>query len=248
MLAPTRASGTDPNGLELFMPSEPLPPVLQWSARFGDGVHNLRAALDRLAFELCHVEGQTPPKPTQIYFPIAEDQSQWSAKTRHLGTIPASLLGRLRDVQPWHNSEPRTDPLSLLHAIDIVDKHRTAVALHVLPFGLHPEKLLRWPWGKDIPEAWSRPWMEISYSEPIPDVDLSSALWDVNLIPMIYFEGRMAFMTHVQQWLFERTSDIIKFVTSGTWPEHEEAVPEPDWVEVPPWGDPPAAEAPVPSY
>lgn len=233
LLAPTKASITNPNGLELFMPTEPVPPLLLWSARFGDGVHNLRVALDRLAFEVCHLEGTMPTKPNSIYFPIAEEESRWEDKVRHLGTIPRSILARMREVQPWYRAVPRAHPLSLIHAMDIVDKHKTAVDLIVLPFGLHPEKLLQWPSGKNIEDAWSRPWIQISYDVPIPDVDLSSALWDINLAPMVLFEGRMAFMVHVQRWLYQSTSDIVEFIASGKWPERTDGVPEPDWAEIP---------------
>lgn len=68
ILAPTRPVTGQANTYELFMPDRPQVPLLEWSSRFGDAVHNLRAALDLLTFELCHLEGVGPDKPTQVSF------------------------------------------------------------------------------------------------------------------------------------------------------------------------------------
>ncbi|GAB2713822.1 hypothetical protein ACX801_18225 [Arthrobacter bambusae] len=235
VLAPTRRNASNPHELEIFIPKEPRLPLPRWSNSFGDGVHSLRSSLDRLAFELCHVTGQEPEKPTQIYFPIAEKPGEWRDKTKHLGLIPTRILERLKQVQPWHSANPKTHILTLIHGLDIVDKHRTRVDVIALPAGLSPERLRAWPEGKLQPEAWENPWMQLTYDGPVGS-DSEPALWDVDVWPMVHFEGRVSFLGRLQPWLYQETMRIFLFVTSGKWPESSDPVPEPEWVDLPPWG------------
>lgn len=235
LLAPTRRNASDPRELEIFMPREPRLPLPRWSNSFGDGVHSLRSSLDRLAFELCHVTGQAAENPTQIYFPIAEKPGQWRDKIKHLGSIPETILERLKQVQPWHSANPKTHILTLIHGLDILDKHRTKVDIFALPTGLSPERLWAWTEGEEHSDAWEEPWMQIGYDGPISR-DTEPALWDVDALPLVHFEGRMALLGQLQPWLYQETMRIFLFIASGKWPESSNPVPEPEWVALPPWG------------
>lgn len=235
LLAPTRRNSSDPRELEIFIPREPRLPLSRWSNSFGDGVHSLRSSLDRLAFELCHVTGQEPEKPTQIYFPIAEKPGEWKDKIKHLGSIPERILERLKQVQPWHSANPKTHLLTLIHGLDIMDKHRTKVDVIALPTGLSPERLRAWPGGEEHSEAWENPWMQVTYDGPVGS-DAEPALWNVDVWPLVHFERRMALLGRLQPWLYQETMRIFLFVTSGEWPESSNPVPEPEWVVLPPWG------------
>lgn len=235
LLAPTKRNASNPRELEIFLPREPRIPLSRWSNSFGDGVHSLRSSLDRLAFELCHVTGQAPEKPAQIYFPIAEKPGEWRDKTKHLGSIPARILERLKQVQPWHSANPKTHLLTLIHGLDIIDKHRTKVNVTALPTGLSPERLRAWPGGEEHSEDWGNPWMQVTYDCPVGS-DAEPALWDVDVWPFVHFEGRMALLGQLQPWLYQETMRIFLFVTSGDWPESSNPVPEPEWVVPPPCG------------
>src|SRR5208282_3855961 len=47
------------------------PPLDRWSLIAGDCVHNLRSALDHLAYALAaHKIGEAPPNPRSLQFPI----------------------------------------------------------------------------------------------------------------------------------------------------------------------------------
>ncbi len=243
LLAPTRRNASDPRELEIFIPREPRLPLSRWSNSFGDGVHSLRSSLDRLAFELCHLTDQEPEKPTQIYFPIAEKPGEWRDKIKHLGSIPERILERLEQVQPWHSANPKTHLLTLIHGLDIMDKHRTKVDVIALPAGWSPERLQPWPGGEEYPEAWENPWMRVTYDGPVGCV-AEPALWDVDAWPLVHFEGRMALLGRLQPWLYQETMRIFLFVTSGEWPESTNPVPEPEWVVLPPWGIQPYAKRP----
>jgi hypothetical protein len=76
--------------------------------------------------------------------------------------------------------------------------------------------------------------MQVTYDCPVgSDVP---ALWEVDVWPMVRFEGRVAFLGPLQQWLCQETMRIFLFVTSGDWPQLSSPVPEPEWAVLPPWG------------
>jgi hypothetical protein len=96
-----------------------LVPV-EWSAIVGDIVHNLRSALDQLAWQLVLLNGNTPGRNT--YFPIA------LAKTGYGKQLRASLNGAsdrartlVRRLKPYPEGNLI---LSQVHALDVCDKHR----------------------------------------------------------------------------------------------------------------------------
>lgn len=110
------------------------PPLDRWALTFGDIVHNYRAALDGLAWELAKLDGGVPAEPHRLYFPIFQEQSKWErASTTTLSSIPPDILDRLERVQPYH-----ADPVELgigvtLHRLDIEDKHRSDLRLELRP-------------------------------------------------------------------------------------------------------------------
>lgn len=106
------------------------PPLAIWTSLFADIVHNYRAALDGFAWELAHLDGAKPSKPTQLYFPIFDAQDKWEkARATTLSSMPAFVLGRLDQVQPFHVKPVKDGIGLLLHALDIEDKHRAAVSI-----------------------------------------------------------------------------------------------------------------------
>ncbi|WP_142059519.1 hypothetical protein [Pseudarthrobacter sp. B4EP4b] len=232
LLAPTRQNVSDPSELEIFIPDTPKIPTLRWSNRFGDGVHNLRSSLDVLAYEMCHLDGKTPENPKGVYFPIVEQEAKWLERTRHLGSIPQTLLDRIKQVQPWHVADPKRHVLTLINGLDNLNKHRSTADLFTLPAGLSPEKLRAWPEGKAAEDAWATPWMNVKYMGPVGSA-AEPALWDIDAWPVVHFEGRMALLGHLQPWLYQETMRIFKYITSGEWPLPNNTVSEPSWIELP---------------
>lgn len=157
--------------------------------------------------------------------------------------MPETVLDRLKRVQPWHSANPKTHILTLIHGLDIIDKHRTKVDVITLPTGLSPERLQAWPGGEDDSESWEHPWMSVRYDGPVGR-DEEPALWDVDAWPLVHFEGRMAFLGQLQPWLYQETMRIFLFVTSGEWPGSSNPVLEPEWVALPPWGIQPSTKRP----
>jgi hypothetical protein len=102
-------------------------PPEAWSVVIGDIVHNLRAALDYLAWELVIAGGGTPG--TGTHFPVRYRPERTSGE--HMNAIAAQVQGASADavtlvdrIQPYHSSDPEGHPLRLLHALDIRDKHQ----------------------------------------------------------------------------------------------------------------------------
>lgn len=207
-------------------------PLLEWSSRFGDATHNLRAALDLLTFEMCHLVGDGPEKPKQVYFPVLDDSAKWNKETKALKAIPEPLLQRIADVQPWHAEDPASHVLTLITALDNLDKHRSTVGMLILPGGVTPPRLHPMP-DNTGDEVWQQPWTAVSFA---PDPEFNEVpwpvLWQVEPAPMIFFEDRFTPMVPLQRWLYQETDRIFRYLTSGTWPAFG-VLPAPEWAQLP---------------
>ncbi len=92
------------------------PPLDEWSAIFGDAVHNLRAALDVLCWHLAHLDGGVPANARSIAFPVVSDASKWPDAQRRLSSMPPELLGRIEQAQPF--ADPTRAPSKGLHVLE----------------------------------------------------------------------------------------------------------------------------------
>lgn len=93
-----------------------------FSAVAGDVIHNLRSALDHIAYEMCTGSGQTPPKPWEIEFPIADDAAKFpSLRDRKVKGARPDAIKVLDAVKPYKGGN---DALWRLHKLDNIDKHR----------------------------------------------------------------------------------------------------------------------------
>jgi hypothetical protein len=124
------------------------PPVDPWSLLIGDSLHNLRSALDALAFALAGA--YTKPLPDDIAesseFPIFGDEdrqgntgvgsTRFHKTTKKGDPAPGSGLVKIRGwdqaaqailegLQPYHRGNVyRSHPLWILHELDRINKHR----------------------------------------------------------------------------------------------------------------------------
>ena len=105
-----------------------VPPTI--SALAGDAIHNLRSALDHLAYQLVKARGTPTRDPTQnTTFPILETPPTPNRFGRFPPPQIAPSVSRevreaLAELQPYKRSQPHLHPLAVLHNLDIVDKHR----------------------------------------------------------------------------------------------------------------------------
>lgn len=90
----------------------------------GDAVHNLRSALDHLAYRLVISNGQTPTRNTS--YPICEKPAGYKSKAteRKIEGIDTSLFPLIEATQPYNAGY---DGLGFLGELDNFDKHRMLI-------------------------------------------------------------------------------------------------------------------------
>ena len=96
----------------------------------GDIVHNLRSALDHLAWQLVLLDGRPPNENTA--FPIHLSSLNKNGNPRNLTIPPGIRRSDIMDVvermQPYdafrHGHPPETDRLGILQRLNNIDKHR----------------------------------------------------------------------------------------------------------------------------
>ena len=121
----------------VYRADNPPPNNPQWSAMVGDCVHNLRSALDHLAWQLVRLSGTDRP-PNNINFPIYDHRpgtrrtwwNPWSRRyaMRIARYVKPDMVTVIESVQPYHGQ----DPLRRLHWIGEInnfDKHRDIIAV-----------------------------------------------------------------------------------------------------------------------
>lgn len=119
------------------------PPRKEWPLMLGDAVHNLRSALDHLAYQLA-LDGYQANRPGEfipsghqrrIMFPIVavsndpkrsvEGFYEQVVKTQ-LRYVPDAAAATIKALQPYKRTPnaPLTHPLWVINEIDVIDKHR----------------------------------------------------------------------------------------------------------------------------
>lgn len=103
-----------------------------WSLVLGDLLHNLRSALDLLAWQAVIAGGGTPGRKTGFPVLSSNDQSRGdkAVTTALKGATPA-VVKAVRQLQPYNRCPTRqalrSDALWVLHQLNIEDKHRLLV-------------------------------------------------------------------------------------------------------------------------
>lgn len=110
-----------------YMTFDPRPDWTKWGVLFGDMLHNLRSALDHLAWQLVRVNGHQPDSRTT--FPIFYDQKEFLPKgraTRAMRGMSPEVQARIKGLQPFDpdGKEPEDKALWLLRELNNYDKHR----------------------------------------------------------------------------------------------------------------------------
>ena len=96
------------------------PELSRLSLLIGDGVHNLRAALDHMIWQLVITNGQSPTKRNE--FPIFDSETGYMKGNRpKLNGISENAKCLIQGLKPYKGGD---DALWLIHKIDIIDKHR----------------------------------------------------------------------------------------------------------------------------
>jgi hypothetical protein len=131
----------------------PLPHCIPIIA--GDAVHNLRSALDHLAWQLVEAGGGNPNDRTS--FPIITADAKAGQRYAsavgqgEMAKMKPGALNLLESIQPYKSGD---DTLAAIHQLDIWDKHRLIVAVHAT-LGA---------WGLKNPKIWLS---DLGFGKPI---------------------------------------------------------------------------------
>jgi hypothetical protein len=123
------------------------PQTDNWGLDIGECVHNLRSALDNLAFALARLQQDKPAYAEVIHFPIFQDRAAFnkalnkkkSRVTQSLGQMPAGAASLIERLQPFQRDKaeipgtPDSDPLVILQWLNNEDKHRVPSVVLVVP-------------------------------------------------------------------------------------------------------------------
>lgn len=86
----------------------------------GDVIHNLRSALDHLAYQLVYVNGATHTKQTA--FPIWDSAAEYKAqRARRVKGMAQGAIDAIDAIEPYQGGKGAG--LWVLHYLDISDKH-----------------------------------------------------------------------------------------------------------------------------
>jgi hypothetical protein len=116
------------------------PDLVRWGLIAGDCAHNLRSALDHVAWECASRHGE-PPDGTE--YPIFRDKARYlaerGAERKIAGIKDPAIRTLIEESQPWKRTSEESDrdprgpadrnPLWILHELDRVDKHRFPVPI-----------------------------------------------------------------------------------------------------------------------
>jgi hypothetical protein len=139
-ITPLRNHQADGETILFEIPNLGTPPEAL-SLVVGDILHNLRSALDYLAWQLVLANGGTPNEHTQ--FPIHDSRLTSSGKSRAVqiaGGVGAAVIPLLEGLQPYlHAHSAKSHPLSILKRLSNIDKHRR---LHVVRGATTPVQIV----------------------------------------------------------------------------------------------------------
>lgn len=124
--------------------TEPLPDCIPLIV--GDVIQNLVSALDHLAYQIvCKDTSDNPPQPKKVYFPIAENASDYEAiKNRKLIGAKQQSIDAVDAVKPYKGGN---DQLWMLHQLNNIDKHRLLLTYGAQAGGLNVWQLLASEWN-----------------------------------------------------------------------------------------------------
>ncbi len=210
-------------------------PTHEWSLLFADVIHNYRAALDALAWEMAHLDGKRPrpQDETRIYFPICTSKTQWEKQAKGpLSSVPSDILRRLYSVQPFHAEPVEQGILVSLHRLDIADKHKGQVEASVSVrerATTHSSFRLEEGHSNTVhesrpPEEWLSDGSPLRPGQPVFRINTGSPIaWAESHMPLplkltVELEGREIEIFSLIDTLEKQFAAVFQVVNSGSFP------------------------------
>ena len=149
-----------------------------WSAVFGQGIYNIRSALDHLAWQLVLLDGQEPTRAT--HFPLLDSSRDKSGRKVRVDIAPGikrpDILAAIESMQPYHGGGKWGDQLGVVAELSAIDKHRLPIAVSTM---LNIDNIF---WG--LPEGSSTPswWFPVGQTLKEGDV-VAKFLFNEPVVP-----------------------------------------------------------------
>ncbi len=106
--------------------------AFRWGLFVGDLVHNLRSAVDHVAFALADRDSPNRGEDRATQFVIARDASEFNNSRWHLKHLSRAHQDMVEREQPYQPpNSPDSHPLGLLERLSNVDKHRVVHVVQV---------------------------------------------------------------------------------------------------------------------
>jgi hypothetical protein len=114
-----------------------VPDGTRWALLLGDGIHNLRSALDHAVYA-----ASGPKPPPRCEFPIfldrekffLSDREESGGQFKYRGVRNSTVRTLIEGAQPWQRPDrPKYHLLWMLHELDIQDKHRLLTPIAMVP-------------------------------------------------------------------------------------------------------------------
>lgn len=116
------------------------PPIDDWGLLAGECFHNLRSALDNLAFALARLHNDPPERPNAIAFPIYREKKAFEKSgRRNIDQLSPEVANHIERIQPFQRDgsaaegTPDQDPLLKLQWFNNMDKHRVPSIVLLAP-------------------------------------------------------------------------------------------------------------------
>jgi hypothetical protein len=167
------------------------------SAITGDVIHNLRSALDHLAYHLVLVGGGSPSK--QTYFPISDSAAKY--KTESIGKIKGMRPDAIKAINAIKPYRGGNDALWRLHRLNNVDKHRLLItvgsAYRSANIGPHAHRMIK--------QAWTDSGFNDAEKIPVLDIFLRPAdrMFPLKAGNELFIDGPDAEVNEQMQFRFE---------------------------------------------
>jgi hypothetical protein len=204
-----------------------------WGGLFGTAIHQLRADLDNIVWDLVRIFEAEPTKTSRVHFPVCYTESAWNADLRDsVGKLPNEVLHALRFFQPFTGRDldvslsPEHTPLAQLHSYDIMDKHRVAPLAGNLTDWVSSAVVVTFEGHKGAQRNREKPYLitdrldtdgtlEISQSVDDPIRSVGGTLHVPYRLVVLHDQGGVAPLVTGPQAMFRFTTEIVASLLSA---------------------------------
>jgi hypothetical protein len=186
---------------------------------------------------MAHFNDAVPSSPKRVAFPICESEKQWGEAVKNwVGEIHPEFQERVRLLQPFMHATGQVTMLSMLHELDIQDKHRDLVNVSIDLDGLSVGGFFEY----EDPANPGVPWVEMRTGIKFADGQILGTIYTgapVKLtgqliirpamqMQLIHNDSTLELMGTLQQFISE-SRRYLDILMSGLASPDQPA--EPDW-------------------